>query len=96
MGKEQPSVQSVCASCRFAEWKRTANGRRHPDGSGRCAFPFPNTPLPKCINEHAYGRDKGRLRTVAEYMEQRHGGRFIWWLEFHSTIPMPCEAWSAK
>jgi hypothetical protein len=25
-----------CETCKFAEWKRTSNGRLHPDKSGRC------------------------------------------------------------
>ena len=25
-----------CLGCKFAEWKRTSNGRLHPDQSGRC------------------------------------------------------------
>jgi hypothetical protein len=25
-----------CETCKFAEWKRTANGRLHPDKSGKC------------------------------------------------------------
>ena len=27
----------TCDDCAFAEWKRTANGRLHPDKSGWCA-----------------------------------------------------------
>ena len=26
----------TCDDCKFAEWKRTAAGRLHPDGSGQC------------------------------------------------------------
>lgn len=27
-----------CLSCRWAEWGKTKNGRRHPSGEGRCGF----------------------------------------------------------
>jgi hypothetical protein len=35
-----------CTNCKWAEWKRTANGRLHPSGEGRCAFPYKVPPLP--------------------------------------------------
>lgn len=37
-------VRTICAECRFADWKKTANGRRHPDNSGRCSFQIPALP----------------------------------------------------
>ena len=30
---------STCKDCRFAEFKRTKNGRINPDYVGRCLFP---------------------------------------------------------
>ena len=27
-----------CMDCKFAQWKRTSNGRLHPDKSGRCTW----------------------------------------------------------
>ena len=27
-----------CTGCIYAEWKRTSNGRLHPDKSGRCTY----------------------------------------------------------
>ena len=27
-----------CNGCMFADWKRTATGRPHPDGTGRCTY----------------------------------------------------------
>ena len=28
----------LCLTCNLAEWHRTANGRRHPDGQGKCGW----------------------------------------------------------
>ena len=28
----------ICEGCKFADWKRTANGRLHPDGYGKCKW----------------------------------------------------------
>lgn len=35
-----------CTDCKYANWKRTATGRLHPDGTGRCTFPWKMPPLP--------------------------------------------------
>lgn len=37
-----------CDDCKFAEWKRTASGRLHPDKSGRCGAVIPKL-LPKAF-----------------------------------------------
>jgi hypothetical protein len=29
-----------CAGCKWADWKRTASGRLHPDGEGQCTHPI--------------------------------------------------------
>jgi len=29
-----------CLDCVHAQWKRTANGRMHPSGDGKCAHPY--------------------------------------------------------
>jgi hypothetical protein len=31
-------MNNPCIGCRFADWKRTAAGRLHPDKTGRCTF----------------------------------------------------------
>ncbi len=36
-----------CEDCKFADWKRTANGRLHPDKSGRCTFEVVIPALPR-------------------------------------------------
>ena len=27
-----------CDGCKYADWRRTSNGRLHPDKSGRCVY----------------------------------------------------------
>lgn len=39
-------VRSPCVGCRFAEWERTANGKLHPDQSGRCTWRPKIEPMP--------------------------------------------------
>jgi len=86
-------VLSVCATCRHAEWKKTANGRRHPDGSGRCGYEFPNSPLPKWARDRSYGRDEVSLREV---LERKMTRRWIYWVDIHRDEPEPCATWEAK
>lgn len=31
-------MSGICDDCRYAEWKRTAVGRLHPDKTGRCTY----------------------------------------------------------
>lgn len=38
-----------CDDCKFAEWKKTANGRLHPDKTGRCAFKWDMPPVPRAF-----------------------------------------------
>lgn len=28
----------ICERCKFAQWDLTANGRKHPNGSGQCLW----------------------------------------------------------
>ena len=94
---QRKPVVSVCASCRFAEWKQTANGRRHPEGSGKCTFEFPDSPLPLWVREHTgFGKTQRELTTVREVLAQKLSGRFINWIEHHRTVQTPCATWEAK
>lgn len=36
-----------CKNCRYAVWKKTASGRLHPSGDGKCMFTWEPLPLPK-------------------------------------------------
>ena len=38
------SDKGECFGCRFAQWKRTTDGRLHPDGTGRCTWKLPYVP----------------------------------------------------
>jgi hypothetical protein len=39
-----------CDDCKHAEWKLTASGRKHPDGTGKCrkAIEWVAAPIPAC------------------------------------------------
>lgn len=93
---EPVTVPSLCQSCKFAEWERTSNGRRHPNGSGRCLFQIPDSPLPKWADSRAYGRDKPPITTLREYFTQREGNPYISWLDYHRTEPRPCATHEPK
>ena len=36
----------TCTECKHAEWQRTKNGRLHPSGDGKCAYPWQFPALP--------------------------------------------------
>lgn len=35
-----------CLGCKYAKWDRTAGGKLHPSGTGRCQYQWKMTPLP--------------------------------------------------
>lgn len=37
---------TICDDCIFADWKRTSNGRLHPDKTGRCKAEIPEIVIP--------------------------------------------------
>lgn len=47
-----------CDTCKFADWKRTSNGRLHPNKSGKCTFVWTPPPLPKAF--YFYGSSHAR------------------------------------
>lgn len=38
-----------CVNCKYAEWNKTASGRLHPSGDGRCTYPYKMPPLPQSM-----------------------------------------------
>jgi len=36
----------TCTGCKYADWRKTSNGRLHPSGIGRCAFLWTAPRLP--------------------------------------------------
>ena len=38
-----------CLNCKHAEWLKTAGGRLHPSGEGKCKFPYKLPPLPTAM-----------------------------------------------
>ena len=35
-----------CKGCKYADWQRTAAGKLHPSGDGRCKYPWKMPLLP--------------------------------------------------
>ena len=44
------SEKHLCLTCKLAEWKRTENGRLHPNGQGKCRWKPAHIPTPKAWN----------------------------------------------
>ncbi len=38
-----------CDNCKYADWKRTRNGRLHPSKEGRCTFKYKIRPMPNAM-----------------------------------------------
>jgi hypothetical protein len=89
-------VASLCQSCKHAEWDRTSNGRRHPNGNGKCGYQFPDGPLPKWVRQQMWGRDAAAITTLARLLEKHATGRWISWMDHHRTEPEACPTWEAK
>ena len=79
------AVHSVCVGCVYAEWRKTSNGRLHPDGSGNCTYQLPDSPLPKWLIG-SYGIRYGAI-TVREALE---GSRFIDRKSYRGEIQCGC------
>ena len=88
-------VLSACATCKHANWKKTTNGRRHPDGTGRCTFEFPDGPLPKWMVTEAFNR-RETITTLRGFLSQRAPGSWIYWVEAHRTVAEGCATWEQK
>lgn len=41
----------TCIGCKYASWRRTANGRLHPSGDGECTYEvkMPVLPVSRCF-----------------------------------------------
>jgi hypothetical protein len=39
-----------CLNCKFAEWSRTASGRLHPSGAGKCTYQWKMPELPRSMH----------------------------------------------
>lgn len=58
-----------CDSCKWADWKRTSNGRLHPDKTGRCKFVWSPPPLPIAFS-FTYGRGGDLPKPSGGYIER--------------------------
>jgi hypothetical protein len=77
---------SVCVGCKYATWSKTASGRRHPSGSGRCLYEFPETPLPLWLANSYATYARTQPRTVREALT---GHRAIF---YKATVVRECPA----
>lgn len=86
MSAPQKGVVSACSDCRFAQWNQTANGRRHPNGAGLCAWQAPDVPAPKWLHVRY-----AQAQSVRAYVN--HGQhRQIFYRDTWHTEPEPCPA----
>ncbi len=61
----------TCEHCRHAVWKRTAAGKLHPSGDGKCGFEYKLPPLPASM--HWLGR--GAPTPCGGYINRRESLR---------------------
>jgi len=57
--RPMPGNPHLCLTCRWAEWYKTANGRLHPGGDGKCGWEMPEIRLPAV---YYYPADTSRRR----------------------------------
>jgi hypothetical protein len=70
MEKEAKPV-NPCLTCKYADWNKTAGGRLHPDGYGRCTYPIPELIIPKVFYWIGFGH--GQPRPNGGIIERRNG-----------------------
>lgn len=52
MAKRHPQ----CLECKHADWQRTASGKLHPSGDGRCRWEYPEISLPVSMYFVSFGK----------------------------------------
>jgi len=52
-----------CDACKHANWKRTTNGRLHPDKTGRCGFIWNPPPIPLAYSAGTFAKN-GQVPTL--------------------------------
>jgi hypothetical protein len=61
-----------CNGCKWAAWVRTAAGRLHPSGDGKCEFPYTPRPLPGAFHWPRYGNLKPNIpKPYGGYINRR-------------------------
>lgn len=51
-----PGKSRTCLDCKLSSWKKTTNGRLHPDKTGRCIWQMPKIMLP--LSRYYVGSDR--------------------------------------
>ena len=47
-----------CLLCKYADWQKTAAGKLHPSGDGKCTYPWKMPPLPASMYWFGTGQPK--------------------------------------
>lgn len=58
-----------CDDCKLALWKRTTNGRLHPDKQGRCGWTWLPPPIPYAFS-FSYGHNGEPPKPNGGYIER--------------------------
>lgn len=64
---------SVCVGCDYASWDKTATGRRHPEGGGKCTWSV-TVPFAESVPKFAMPKDAQASRKLTI-----SGGRIQYW-----------------
>jgi len=72
-----------CRECVHAKWKKKANGHLHPDGDGRCTYPWKMPILPAAMYWPSF------------HSEPKPSGGYIN-RHMDMTVLRPCEYFEAK
>lgn len=63
---------SGCLTCKYADWQKTASGRLHPSGDGRCTWKMPEIKIPASMYFGHYAMS--RTPSIAGGYISRHRG----------------------
>lgn len=64
--------EHLCLTCGMVNWNKTANGRVHPNGQGRCAWTPPYIPTPAAWNWGVgFGESKRQPRAGWSHIERK-------------------------
>ncbi len=70
-----------CDNCKWAEWKRTAAGKLHPDRAGRCQFEIKIPVLPLAFR---WGYQTTKPNISGGYIQRKE------------ELPDHCPCWAPK
>lgn len=68
-----------CLTCKYAEWDKSANGRRSTKGTGRCTWQMPDIKMPAAY--YFIGFHKTFPKPSGGYIRR-------------NTLPLECPTWT--